>query len=447
MFATLIIGILAGILTILSSTQALAIPYGFEDNSWEGCSTFIHTLKETIGNDKVITTSNLKWGDLTPYDGLIVIYPLRPLHSDELSAFLRSGGRVAIIDDFGASEENLQRFQINRVPAPTQPARMLRNNPALAIAEPIADTTAGRTSGVHPAVASASTVVTNHPSALTHPNLTSVLRIQATGEPDGIIAVAGQVGKGRLFAVSDGSVVINQMLRYPGNRGLAQGIGAYLIADDTWGERNGKIYVVARKFEESGAFGNQSTIAKSINAFARDQRQRIAEARATGLSATTSIILGALAGLIGLIWIGNAAARSYQRKPPEYARPLPIVMQGGVAGRTAVLAAPTTNKALVLLELKSALEEAIANHVNTKLPLSAPDIQDTIERLQILDEQEWEKLKKLLLSVDVLETAIATGNPLRVRDRDVRLAAEQVHTILARINEKGRTRAHVSSKP
>jgi Domain of unknown function (DUF4350) len=426
------------LLGLAVTVRANAAPYGFNEDTWEGSTAFVETLVETVGRDHVVTTADLRWSQLRPEDAIVVLYPLHPLNPDELSAFLRSGGRVAILDDFGASEANLNRFQIERIPAPRRPARSLRNNPALALAEPVSDMAAGKAIGVHPVVANVGTVLTNHASALTHPNLTPALRIAAVGEPDGIIAVAGQVGRGRLFVVSDSSIVINQMMRYPGNRAFAQGLGRYLVADDTWGERQGKIYVLARKFEESGVFGNRSSIAKSLGAVVRDLRQWLAETRDAGLPPVAALILGALACLASLLWVSSTTARIYRRRPPRFARPVPLVAQGGVAGRAAVLAAPTTHRALALLELKSALEEAVAARFELNLPLSAPDLLDAVRNAGVVDDSELRILKKLMFKMGMIETSVAAGRPIRVRERDVKSAAERVDRVIASIDQKGR---------
>lgn len=420
------------------ASAASASPYGFDDDTWEGATMFLDTARRSVGRDNVVATAELAWNDLRPQDAVVVLYPLHPLNPDELSSFLRSGGRVAILDDFGASAENLERFQIERIPAPKRPARSLRNNPALALAEPVSDMAAGKTIGVHPVVANVGTVVTNHPAALTHPNLTPALRIAAVGEPDGVIAVAGQVGRGRLFVVSDGSLVINQMLRYPGNRAFAEGLARYLLADDTWGERQGKLYVVARNFQETGAFGNRSSVAKSLGAAMRDLRQWLSETRDAGLPPNVALVLGALTCLAALLWVTVSAARVYRRREPRFARAMPLVAQGGVAGRAAVLAAPTTHKALVLLELKSALEEAVAERFDLPLPISAPDLLEAVRESGAIDDNDVRRLKKLLFTMGMVETSVAAGRPLRVRERDLKLAAQHVDNVIASIDQKRR---------
>ena len=250
--------------------------------------------------------------------------------------------------------------------------------------------------------------------------------------------MAGQVGRGRLFVVTDGSIVINQMMRYPGNRAFAQGLGRYLLADDTWGKRQGKIYVLSRNFKESGVFGNQSSIAKSLGAAVRDLRRWLTETREAGLPSKLAMVLGAIACLVTLLWVGNVAARIYRRRPPRFARAVPLVAQGGVAGRAAVLAAPSTHKALALLELKSGLEEAVAARFELDLPVSAPDLLDAVRNSGALGDGDLRRLKKLLFQMGMAETSVAAGRPMRVRERDVKRAAERVDHIIASIDQKGR---------
>jgi hypothetical protein len=437
-FPVRVLATLSAAACVLFAARAFAVPFSFGDEQWEGATVFVEVIGAVVGRENVVPTEELKWADLRAQDGVIALYPLHALNPDELSAFLRAGGRVAILDDFGASDENLKRFQISRIPAPRRPVRSLRNNPALALAEPVSDMAAGRAVGVHPVVGNVSLVVTNHATALVHPNLTPVLRIAALGEPDGIIAVAGQVGKGRLFVVSDSSVVINQMMRYPGNRAFAEGLASYMVADDAWGDRRGKIYVVARNFKESGAFGNESSIAKTLGAQLRDLSRWLAETRNAGLPSHVAMVLGALAALGTLLWVTTTAARLYRRRAPRFARALPLVAQGGVAGRAAVLAAPSTHRALALLELKSALEEAVAVRFDLEIPVSAPDLLDAVRSSGALDEQGMHRLKKLLFTMGMIETSVAAGRPIRVREKDVQRAAENVDHVIESIDQRAR---------
>src|SRR5262249_51836678 len=156
--------------------------------------------------------STLDLRQLRREDGVVLVHPERVIDADELMAYMRAGGRLVLLDDYGTGDALLARFGIRRVPLPSRPAEMLRGNPALAIAEP---------ASVHPAVRHASRVVVNHGTGLAHPALSPVLVVRGESEPDVLFAVAGAVGQGRLLAVGDASVAINGMMRYPGNRALA----------------------------------------------------------------------------------------------------------------------------------------------------------------------------------------------------------------------------------
>jgi hypothetical protein len=125
-------------------------------------------------------------------------------------------------------------------------------------------------------------LVTNHPTGLRHPNLSPVLKIRSIGEPDSIIAVAGQVGKGRLFAMSDPSATINQMLRYPGNRAFVAGLARYLVDDDGTTHRQGRLFLVVNKFSEEGSFGARLRFEKTSNRPRARQRARRGAARRSG---------------------------------------------------------------------------------------------------------------------------------------------------------------------
>ena len=418
------------------ASRLLAAPFAPQDADWEGCSIFASMIAGAVGSQRFVATDRLDWDALQPEDGVIILHPTRASSTEDLSSFLRAGGRVAILDDYGAGDEVLSRFHIRRIPAPQRPARSLRNNAALAIAEPVADVS-GHNMSVHPTVASVTQLVTNHPTGFQHPNLSPVLQIRARGEPDVVIAVAGQVGKGRLLAVSDPSIVINQMMRYPGNREFALGLAKYLVDDDSWGTRGGKLYLVVNGFEELGSYGNESGIGRAVSSVARDVSAMLRETRAQGLPGPLSVVLGALAALSTVAWLGLVAARACRRSPPRYARPVPLVAQGGVAGRAAVLAAPTTHRALAVLELKSALEEAMAARLGLELPVSPSALFEAAASIGGLDDSRLKALKRLVLRMGIVETSVTAGRPIRIREKDLKAAADLVHDLIDTVERNG----------
>jgi hypothetical protein len=348
------------LLALLSPGVTRAGAFDINDSSWEGCSELLAIARAELGAARVVPLAVIDWEQVRPEDGVIALHPLQPMDADETAAFMKAGGRLAIIDDYGRGNETLRRFHIERSSPPSRPAHTLRNRPALAIAEPVIDVVAGRATGPHPVVASVQKLVTNHPTGLLHPNLSPVLHIRAIGEPDVVIAVAGQVGKGRLFAMSDPSALMNQMLRYPGNRGFAVGLVRYLIDDDGPMQRKGKLYIVANKFDEHGAFGGQTTLKKELDSAFSSLADALADARTNGFPPWMHVALAVLVLLAAAVWALRAGARTYKSPLPRYARRTPLIAQGGAAGRFAMLAAPSSARGLVLLELKSALCESIS---------------------------------------------------------------------------------------
>ena len=176
---------------------------------------------------------------------------------------------------------------------------------------------------------------------LRHPNLTPVLRIRAIGEPDVILAVAGQVGRGRLFAMGDPSATINEMLRYPGNRAFVAGLAHYLVDDDGASKRQGRLFIVANRFGEEGSFGGEGTLRKDAETQLKAIAAAIAEARRRGASE-----LGARAprGRGGARPARPGCSRSSAQALQEPASPLREADAARRAGRRRRAASPSSRR-------------------------------------------------------------------------------------------------------
>jgi hypothetical protein len=420
-------------LALLVSGDVRAAAFEVSDTGWEGGSELLDIARAELGAARVKAVAVLDWSDVTPEDGVLVVHPLQAMDPDDVAAFMKAGGRLAILDDYGEGEQTLSRFHIYRVPPPSRPVAALRNRPALAIAEPVVDVVAGHNSGPHPVVAHVQQLVTNHPTGLRHPALSPVLKIRAIGEPDVIVAVAGQVGKGRLFAMSDPSAVINQMLRYPGNRAFVAGLSRYLVDDDGATRRQGRLFVVTNRFGEEGAFGGQGGLRKDLDSLRKSLKDAFDDARRDGFPPWAHLVIAAAAALGLATWVARASARPYQSPLPRYARPTPLVSQGGVAGRFAVIAAPSSPRSLALLELKSALYEAL----QPRLGYSSEPVPDAFARMVLkagsLHEGQYAALKDVLASMAAVESAVVAGRPIRVSQSELARAAAVVHDVLARV--------------
>jgi hypothetical protein len=342
-----------------------------------------------------------------------------------------------VLDDRGKATSFLARYRIQRVEAPLRPALMLRNSPNLPIAVPVVQEVAGQEQNRHPTVRDVDRIVTNHPTALTHPDLTPVLEIPAVGEPNATLAVTGVIGKrGRLFAMGDPSVFINLMLRYPGNRAFARHLVEYLVDRDDWGERGGKLYVLSNSIGRRGHFGGAPGPAREAREALDALGDALRDARENGLSGSIALGLAAVALATALVWALEHALRLYKRYVPRYALASPLLAQGGVAGRAAVLAAPTTDRALVLAEIRSALVEALAERLGVDPRAASARLADEVAARGVLGPGPMAALRDLLRELDRAQAFLAQNRRLRMPEPRLLELHQKMMEILAEIDQR-----------
>lgn len=428
----------AGVFFLVSALvgSALAKPFDVADTTWEGTSELYALAQRELGKARVEVLSAIDYERLSKDDGLLVLHPERELDYNELSAFLRAGGRMAVLDDRGEAGRFFTRFQIHRVEAPRSPAQSLRDNPDLAIAVPAVEQVAGQEQNRHPVVVGVDRVVTNHPTALVHPNLTQVLKIPATGEPDATLAVTGIIAKsGRLFAMGDPSVVINQMLRYPGNRAFAVGLLKYLVENDSGVARGGKLYIIANDFAQKDHFGGSRGALSELSNLSDSLAELASELDKNGLPAALALALSVLAASGALAWAVHYSSRLYQRSVPRYALPQALVAQGGLAGRAAVLSAPTSDPALVLLELRAALSEGMAQRLNLPRLSSPEQISAELERRALLSPTRRREISELFRELGQAQGAVLSRRRLKLPNSRRDAISRKVMEILREIEE------------
>jgi len=426
---------LATLTVCFACERAEAAPFDLMGQDWEGLSEFLHTAEVELGSPRTIATSTLDLRRLDPADAVVLVHPTRSIDVDELSSFMRAGGRVALLDDYGTGDQLLAKFDIVRLPLPARPAEMLRGNPALAIAEPAVE---------HPVVRDVSHVVTNHATGLEQPALSPILVVRGEGGDDVLLAVAGVVGRGRLLAIGDASVVINSMLRYPGNRALALAIIRYGLEDESWGKRSGKLYVLANDFETTGSFGDESPVSGAANEARRVIGDSLDTLRHKGLPPLAAYVAALIVGIGVLVWTGARAGRTHKHATPRFARAVPVVAQGGIAGHAAVLGSPGTSRALAILELKSALEEEIATRLGLERTPPPDQLVARLRAARMLDESGARALSRLLATMARVEVELGrrARGPLgrdRPTDAEVLAMAAQVRDVRRRLGlEAGR---------
>jgi hypothetical protein len=391
-------------LLLLLGARPARAAFDLNDTSWEGGSELFELAKKRLGRERLEIAATLDYSKLTAKDGIVILHPDATLDYAELSAFLRAGGRVALLDDHGSADKFLARFQIFRVRAPMTPEKTLRDNPNLPIAEPAVQIVAGQEQNRHPITQNVDSVVTNHPTALTHPNLTPVLSIAARGEPDATLAVTGIIAnRGRLFAMADPSAFINLMLRYPGNRKFADGLLNYLVEPDSWGERGGKLYFVSNRFQQKGQFGDRGGLLANMGQTLSDT---LTDVHDHGLPEPLPLLLAAIGCMGVTAWALLYAARPRPRVTPRYASAEPLVAQGGPSGRIAVLSAPTTDAALGLAELRSAALELLGDRLSLGRGPSAKLVIAEIERRSLLSDSARRDLEHAFFELRLIEDRI-----------------------------------------
>ena len=429
----LAVALFAAVLALFAASRAWAMPFDLAGTDWEGCSELVRLARTELGPARVIATGQIDFHDLKPDDGLLLLYPEKSLDVEELAKFMRAGGRVVMLDDFGRGESLLRHFQMDRVAAPRHPAESLRHNPQLALAEP---------ASAHPVVSDVQRVVTNHATGLSHPDLSPVLKIRGQGEPDVTVAVAGAVGQGRLLAVGDPSIVMNAMLRYNGNKAFARGIVRYSVDSDTWGKRGGRLYIASGAFDQKGAFGDEES---SWREALRALREALDNMRRDGLPSAFAYALAVAIGLALVVWVGSRTGRLHKPTTPRFVRRVPAVAQGGVAGHAAVIAAPQTSRVLAVLELKSALEEQLTATMGLSKVPGHKELMSQVESRGLLDAEGMHTLRRLLLRMSSVETMIvfqrSGGMVQGIRDNEVVSIAKTVHQILDAVAAKGKVGA------
>jgi hypothetical protein len=391
-----------------------------QSDEWDGLSQLVRLARNEFGPEQVVVTQRVDLGTLGRQDALLVIHPTRPLDIDELMAFMRAGGRVTLLDDYGTGDAFEAQLGIRRVPLPSRPAAMLRGNPAFAIAEQ---------AGGHPAVRDVSRVVTNHATGVEHPGLSPLLVVHGDGEPDVLVGVAGVVGQGRLVVIGDASVGINEMLRYPGNRELAQALVRYDLEDDAWGKRGGKLYILANAFETTGAFGSDSRIGATAIAAGRAVAEGFDALRRDGMPPAAAYGLAILLGLGVIAWTGRRAGRVHKQVTARFARPTPVAEQGGIAGHAAEVGAPGGSRLRALLELKSAVEEDLSTRLGLPRSPAPDDLAGKVQRAGLLGAEDADDLARLLATLAAIETNV----PARRRSPAERMPYADIEALAARV--------------
>lgn len=180
--------------------------YHVSHKGWNGLSDFAN-LAADLGCPAEVRRT-LDWSVLDGQDVLFVLHPEVALDEPNLLSFLAAGGRIVIADDYGLGASALARVGIARHsgPLPSGTPRY-RDGMELPIASPARSTALGR---------AAQELVANHTAYFT-----SGLPPTYAFAPSAGLVIEATVQRGRLVAIADPSLFINNMLQLPGNREFA----------------------------------------------------------------------------------------------------------------------------------------------------------------------------------------------------------------------------------
>ncbi len=447
--------------TLSSSTPAQVgdtkEPFATSSANWEGYSEFVRLAQRQLGTKRVRLTTQLDFDTLRPGDAVIIVHPLQSLDDASLSAFLADGGRVGLLDDYGQGENLLRKFDIRRVPAPPDPERRLRANPDLAIAVPSIQLVAGAERGRHPMTEHVDQVVTNHAVAFRHPDLTSVLEIRDTAGGAGSIAVTGVIAnQGRLFALGDPSVFINLMMRYPGNRQLAEGLIHYLVArapsdSDAHAQETGataedevdaesveesQIIIVANHFDQVGHYGEEDSFLSELRKKLDELISSTAAIEENGLPPGLSLALAAMLAL----WLFSSQLKSHLRTPQlvgyGFARPPALAAQTGLGARALVLSSARANPVLALLELDGAVRETVARRLQINPSGSMSELREKFAASGISAEDARD-LAELLSQLRGFGQGLTQGKTKKPTDSELERLHGRAMRLLSELERVG----------
>lgn len=219
----------------LAATFGMAASGDAQQPPWDGLQE-LGTLAESMGHPPR-GGEEIDVGVLDGRDGVLLVGPAQDLPVGSMGAFLDAGGRLAVLEDVGRALALLHAYRIRTTAPPVHDAVRLHDDPALLLAVP-------RTA--HPLTRDVDVLLTNRPVTLSHDVLRPVFTFADT---DDALVLAGAVGRGRLVAVGDASLLLNQMLALPDQRRFAENLIEYLT------EGGGELWLVGPGQRLFGRFG------------------------------------------------------------------------------------------------------------------------------------------------------------------------------------------------
>jgi hypothetical protein len=348
---------------------AIATPRARADTPQQAWDGFERLLAAADSAEvELVKVSKLSLSEVSARDALLIVGPHKQLPVTALSAFLREGGRIALLDDFGSGGRFLAAYQVERGEAP-QGGPALRSDPRLLLVYPRSE---------HPLAEGVPVLLTNEASTLRHPDLKPVF---VFGRSDHALALAGAVGAGRLVAIGDASLLINQLMTLPSHQRFARNLLEYLS------RASGRVWFLGPDAELVGSFGDPD---RQGSAFIDAWLKRAGH---PDLPPSVLLLIAFSLAAIGAV----IALSTLPRKSPYLRAALfpDDSVFAGFAGRVALSRQTGSNLMWPLLDLR---QELIAE-LSTQLGLGSPfenEAAMSAAREAGLDKGECSRLGALL---------------------------------------------------
>ncbi len=374
---------------------------------WDGLDAFL-ALARDIQADLVVRDV-LDLNQLKPSDALMLIGPEAGLPVGALTTYLREGGRIALLDDYGSGERLLSAYQVSRlaVPGPEAGVPALRGSREWLVAYPASE---------HPLVEGVDLLLTNRAAALRHRDLKPVFTF---GHTDLALALAGAVGAGRLVAVGDGSLFINELMALPSHQRFAKNLIAYLQRP------NGRIYLVHAHTRFEGSYGG--TAARGLSQVDGFLKRVAHPDLPPGVLSLLSFGLGAIAAVVV---VGTLPRRSPYIRNELLPR---TSVYAGFAARVNLSERDPPNLIWTVLDYRRELLAELTRRLELDGP-ATPRALVAKARARGLGEGGASALEALLARLDELAlTAEARAKPPRIRVSELRNVVRQGEELLTRL--------------
>lgn len=279
----------AGVLLALAFglSTAHARDYDLDPDRWNGLGYLLTTAAEarvTLDTEPAIDLAALE-----PDDVLVILYPTRPLPVDDLLAFVDSGGYVVLADDHGAARPLLERLGIGRREAgPSSHLAYWDHQEGFALMRP---------AGKHFLFYNVDEVVANYPASLTisspNPALVPVLSYDGGREH---FAIEASLGRGKLLALADPSIFLNDMLRrfYGDKQFIANALRVYCQREPCAARLIGPDATWSGRFDAERA--RLGGLPKEIEARVDELDEVLAELSAEAAVPPVAVVIALLAG-------------------------------------------------------------------------------------------------------------------------------------------------------